>query len=67
MMRPDVCGECKLCDYSVEPSWGECMITDEKLWNIFEEISPNCPLPKDKSLSDEEVTLLLLNSSHHAI
>lgn len=61
--KPEMCGECSHCEYGYVPDWGECNFTDENLWNIWDGVSDKCPLPTDKSLTDEEIKNLFCKYS----
>ena len=44
---PDVCGHCKYVDYSAAEGFGDCLITDEELWSIWDSVGEKCPYKED--------------------
>ena len=42
--NPDCCGNCPCIDLHIVSDYGQCNITDEELWNIWEEYGKDCPI-----------------------
>ena len=45
-VNPMYCVDCPCIDFSVAEDFGDCLITDEELWNITSERGKKCPLDK---------------------
>lgn len=52
--KPDVCGYCEHCDYSVAEGFGDCLLTDEELWDIWNSVGNLCPYKEENHAASKE-------------
>jgi hypothetical protein len=49
---PDCCGHCEYCEFG-PADFGDCYLTDEELWDIWNGIGKKCPLNDKKEAASE--------------